>query len=1089
VQLPALVSRLGHLSLHAAVAGVATLSLTLSQHQREAAVAADTHLLVTAGAGSGKTRTVVARVLYLLGVEVAGRQIAKPVELRQIAAITFTNKAAAELKLQLREALRDAGCREEAYQVDTARVGTIHAFCGDVLREFGLRRGRNPNPRVLEEGEGLALVATVVREVLLEALQHHTVPGIERLLAQHSPSQVRRIVEQLLDESDRLRAVAVRREQLGEREQILTDFALRALTALETRLNEEGLVDFDRMIVWTRDLLRDDDYARRTLQRRIHTLIVDEFQDVDPAQREIAYLLGEPATGQADTTRLLLVGDAKQSIYRFRRADVSVWRAVEREFRSFAGASVVPLPENFRSTAPIIDFVDATVGRLLDTPLDGERHADYEVPFETLTVGNEVEQCGGPPVELIVVPLNESGKDYGVEDLRLIEADSMARRARELNDAGVAWGDMAVLLAGWGDVEKYQQALERCGAPTCILRSEGFYQRQEVLDLVIALTAVHQPFDDRALFGFLRGPCVGLKDESLFAIAAALGVTPYWRGLGRGEGYSFLAADERRRAEWGVGLLQRHIAMRDRVPTDRLLESVVAESGYVAHLALMGADRIQEIANVRKLVRIARGMRTRGLGDFLQTIAEARERGERLGSAPLYGQRDNVLTITSIHSAKGLEWPVVFWCDTVRMTTARGAPDLLRSRDRIVLRNPGIEHTRDESENWKELKREIEREEAAEDRRLWYVAVTRAMQRLIITGLPAGKTDKYKTETPAGNLWPVLPEFELEDGATFTYQGSDGREQRGLVRIADPAAGNAAADRPAAAELDSLRGAQSLPSSLQPLPVVVGGTRHSATELLVHARCERRHWFKYVMGLREPSVEREGDADFVAAVKRGQIVHDVLEHLRQEDELDQLLEDAIGRWDDEAPPPESTEGTRYRRCLRAEIQSVATHPDYRAVADAATAERELGFLHIVDGEHVYQGKIDLAAVETDGYALLDVKTSECDTEGARVKAEQYASQRDVYVAATEGISHEKVARFAFQFSRAGVQVSQDVTDRLRDSIARSLDGHLQSIAKNAPSLTEHPWECRWCGYKRVGWCNGVDTEGRDSARPQLELDL
>ncbi|UCG87244.1 MAG: ATP-dependent helicase [Gemmatimonadota bacterium] len=1088
MRLPFVVPRVGYLSFLAAAAGAAGVTLMLSPHQREAALASDSHLLVTAGAGSGKTRTVVARVLYLLGVEVAGRRIADPVELTRIAAITFTNRAAAELRLQLRQALREAGRREEAYQVDTARVGTIHAFCGDVLREFGLRRGHNPNPRVLEEGEGLTVVAAVVREVLLEVLQHPTVPGVERLLAQRPPSVVRGMVERLLDESDRLRAIATR-EDLGEHERILVDLALRSLATLESRLNNEGVVDFDRMIVWTRDLLRDDDYVRHTLQRRIHTLIVDEFQDVDPAQREIAYLLGEPSTGRAGTTRLFLVGDAKQSIYRFRRADVSVWRAVEREFRSFEGAGVVPLPENFRSTAPIIDFVDATVGRLLDTPLDGERHTDYEVPFEALTVGNDAEQSAGPPVELIVVPLNDEGKDHAADELRLIEADAVARRASELNDAGVNWCDMAVLLAGWGDVDKYRQALERHGAPACILRSEGFYERQEVLDLVVALTAVHQPFDDRALFGFLRGPCVGLKDESLFGIAAALGVTPYWRRLACGEGYDLLAAGERRRAEWGVNLLERHIELRDRLSTDRLIESLVGESGYIAHLALMGSDKIQQIANVRKLVRIARSVRTRGLGDFLQMITDARERGERLGDAPLYGQRDDVVTITSIHSAKGLEWPVVFWCDTIRMRTPHMVPDPLRGRDRVVLRNPDVEHARDESETWNELRREIEREEAAEDRRLWYVAMTRAKQRLIVAGLPAGKTEKYKTDTPAGNLWSVLPEFELEDGATFTYQASTGGEHTGLVWIADPAAVAIAMERPEVAEPGPIQDQRALANLRQPSPIAAGSARHSATELLEHARCERRHWFKYVMGMREPRIERERDAEFIAAVKRGQIVHDVLEHLRQEDELDRLLEDAIGRWDEEAPPPESPEGSRYRGHLRTEIASVATHPDYRAVADAATAERELGFLHVADQEHFYQGKIDLVAVEVGGYALLDVKTGECEEKDVHRKAEQYAPQRDVYVASTEGISSGKVGRFAFQFSRADMHLSQPITDEDREAIAGTLAGRLERIAKDAPLLTRHPWECRWCGYRKVGWCDGVELAAGLETGGQLELGL
>jgi ATP-dependent helicase/nuclease subunit A len=640
---------------------------------------------------------------------------------------------------------------------------------------------------------------------------------------------------------------------------------------------------------------------------------------------------------------------------------------------------------------------------------------------------------------------------------------------------------MAVLLASWTDVDKYRGALESQGAPTYILRREGFYERQEIADLIVALTAIHEPYDDRALFGFLRGPCVTLKDESLLGLAIALDGTPYWRGLSRGEGSDFLEREERHRVERGVVLLQRHIAMRDRVTTDRLLQSLLDESGYLAHLALMGGDKIQGIANVRKLVRIARSMRKRGLGGFLQAIADARSRGDRVGGALLYGQRDDVVTITSIHAAKGLEWPVVFWCDTIRQTASWNAPDPLRGRDRIVLRNPAIDHQRDEGPLWKELKDSIDREEAAEDRRLWYVAMTRAMERLIVTGLPLGQRDKPRLDTPAGNLWTTLPPISAVAGSSFKYEGDDGREHRGVVWLADPATvtvHDAEAELPSLAPVAELT---SLAEPKHPLTTIPGGIRHSATEMLAFSRCERRHWFKYVQGLREPPVDRASD-DFIAAVKRGQIIHDVLEHLRQEDELDSLLEDAIGRWDEEAPPPESAEGARYRRILHEEIRSVSVHPDYRVIADASGARRELGFLHIADSEHSYQGRIDLAAPEAGGYALLDVKTSQCDVDVAQRKVEQYQSQRDVYVASAEGIAGMRVARFAFQFSRVGLQVSENITEETSARTVSSLKQRLSRMTEERPALTAHPGECHWCGYNRVGWCEGVKAG-------QLELGL
>src|SRR5690606_23152648 len=272
--------------------------------------------------------------------------------------------------------------------------------------------------------------------------------------------------------ADRLHAIRARGD-LTDTEHTVVELALHALARVEERLEARGAVDFDRMIVWTRDLLRDDPGIRRALQRRIRTLIVDEFQDVDPVQKEIAFLLAEPASGRSETTRLMLVGDPKQSIYRFRRADVTVWRSVEREFTERGTGRVLALEESFRSVAPVLGFVDATVGQLLDAPLEGEAHQDFEVPYQPV----RSKRSDGPPdlaVEIVVVPPDAEGKLRRTDDVRWIEAEAVARRAAELAAAGVRAGDMAVLLPAWGALDRYQAALERAGLRTYALRAEGF---------------------------------------------------------------------------------------------------------------------------------------------------------------------------------------------------------------------------------------------------------------------------------------------------------------------------------------------------------------------------------------------------------------------------------------------------------------------------------------------------------------------------------------------------------------------------------------------------------------------------------------
>jgi ATP-dependent exoDNAse (exonuclease V) beta subunit len=601
--------------------------------QWEAIRTVDRHVLVAAGAGTGKTTTVVGRILYLLGVEIEGARCPVRLTLRDIGAITYTNAAAADLKKKLRQELRDIGLRDVAYEVDAARIGTIHSFCGDILREFALRSGRSPGLKVLEEGEASALIAEVVHDTLLRVLEAGT--GLHELFAVWSVAEVEGWLRRLVGENARLDRIAAERVALGAHERTVLDLAVAARDEIGRRLHALGAVDFDRMIVWTRDLLRADPMVRRALQRRLKVLIVDEFQDVDPVQKEIAYLLGDPESGRADTTRLMLVGDPKQSIYRFRRADVTVWRAVQDDFERRKLGAVVPLADNFRSLEPILAFVDATVGRILDRPIAGDTLRDYEVPFQPVAA-TRFGADGEPAVELLfVVP--ERGEKLKADEIRAAEADAVARRAWELRHAGVEWRDMAMVLASWSSLDVYESALRRTGIPTYALRTEGFFERREILDLTLALETLRDPRDDRALIGFLRSPFVGLKDETLLRIATARlpgtrrAAPPYWDHLHEIE--IQLEAEERALYAWALELLREHVALRDRIPADRLLERLLERSGYLAHLYAFGPEGDQAIANVRKFLRLARQSPEHGVGE----AAGTRKAGAWEGDARLYG--------------------------------------------------------------------------------------------------------------------------------------------------------------------------------------------------------------------------------------------------------------------------------------------------------------------------------------------------------------------------------------------------------------------------------------------------------------------
>jgi ATP-dependent helicase/nuclease subunit A len=952
---------------------------------------------------------------------------------------------------KLRRALRAAGRADLSWEVDAARIGTIHRFCGELLHEFALRRGGNPAPEVIEEGEARALAADAASDALIDALERQDVPGWEDLVTRHGARKITGYLQQLLDRSDVARNVAAH-GGVAEDERALVTVAMRALGLVERRLEERGLIDFDRMITWSRDLLRHDAGARAALRRKLHTFIVDEFQDVDPVQQEIAYLIGDPLSRDPTTPRLMLVGDPKQSIYRFRYADVSGWRRVEAHYREGAGR-IFELNENYRSSGAILGFVDHVLGPALDTPIEGER-ADWEVPFASVTAADP-ELTDGPPVELLVIP--SGSQKLKTDHVREIEAQWIARRARELHGAGTGWGQMAVLLPAWEPAERIRDALRRQGAPVWIARDEGLLECREVVDCIMALEAIRDPEDDRALFGFLRSPFVGVTDEMLFAVADAVR-PPYWRRIKSIDG------PDAQRMQDGIVLLERLVTLRDRVTVDELLDELLNATGYVAHLALMGPDRDQAIANIRAFSRMTRGLKHAGLGEFLKGVEEMRERQDRVPEAVLHGQNEDVLTIASIHAAKGLEWDVVFWSDV-----ARGVPP---GPGALIVRPDGIILRGNDDEQWKTWVAREEHEQLAERKRLWYVAATRAGRRLIVSAL-SGDFSKLKPHQAAHWLARGLDGIDAVEGTIFRYVSADGREHEGIVRVAVPDRWETA---PPAEESAPLRALGTLPAPPDPVAVVLGRPRHSATSMLAFSRCERRHWFKYVIGLREPPVDR-GGTSFISAVARGQIVHDVLERYREEDELDALLEDAIGRWDDDAPPPETAEGSRYRDHLREEVQLVADHPDYRDVADKAGAVRERRFLYIRDSGDVFEGAIDLMAPDEECILLLDVKTPQVkDPDLVGQMADRYAPQRDVYVSAAEAVAGRDVARFAFQFSRAATQVSQPIDETAREAIRQTLNQRTAAVGVGEPQLTAYPSECFFCGYKKIGWCGGVRRE-------------
>ena len=587
--------------------------LTLSQ--QTVVFTNDTNLLVGAGAGSGKTSTIVQKLCYLVGGNVQDaegneRRIENPIGLDTVAAITYTNQAAADLKRKLRSALRGAGKPRLAGEVDVARIGTIHSFCADILRDFSLRAGLSPSANVLSPRESSLRRMDCARAVLSEAADN----DVEALLQLAGGRRLRDIsswIEDLASSPDRLAGWVSSGVELRPDERTLLKLATKAAVMHRDELTRSSTLDFDLMITATRDLLRDDDDVRRAVQREIRILVIDEFQDVDPAQRDIALSLAGISGDDDSPSRLVLVGDPKQSIYRFRGAEVSLWNDISTRFDAQQLGMRVELTDNFRSKRGILALVDLLVGSRLDQAIvEGDARKPYEVDHAPLVASN-VDADGDNCVELLCIAPRADGKQLATKQVRIIEAQAIAERIRELHETGTRYGDIALLLRSWKDLDIYRHALRLLDIPVYAFGTSGFWNAREVTDCLLTLRAIRDPFDNTALVGFLKSPFVGVRDETLVALAnSAHGGCLFGALLSEPRERSLLhRANE---------LLSRFGVLRDRLPVHTIIARLILESGFLASSALDSENGSQAVLNLRKLVRLASAQPERSLGEFLR---------------------------------------------------------------------------------------------------------------------------------------------------------------------------------------------------------------------------------------------------------------------------------------------------------------------------------------------------------------------------------------------------------------------------------------------------------------------------------------
>ncbi len=1114
-----------------------------TEEQSDAIRAREGSRLLYANAGSGKTAVIVER--FVLAV------LEDRVDPRRILAITFTDKAAGELKERLRERFLELGERAAARQAEGAYVSTIHGFCARLLRAHPFAAGLDPEFRVLDEAEGRRLRADCFSAALAgffesaartgpEALElaaayrpdrlaklvdttyarlrsrGHTTPELPQVAPRLVPPGARdRLAEAqaalaarlaagpsnatvdkaqvalercrvlvspgghpLPAELDRAcfspgNAVALRLDETGDyldalaayRTAVADSLAAQAwcllaelLTAYgteyERRKRERSALDFEDLELIARDLLREQAAVRRAYAERFELLMVDEFQDTNARQLEILELL--------ERDNLLTVGDEFQSIYGFRHADVELFRD-RRETLHGAGRAA-SLAANFRARGPLLDVINEAFEPLFGNgfvPLaDGRDDArELEAPLVDLLV---TDQRGWDDVELGDLPPTSA---YRHAEARLL-AD---RVAGLVEDGSFAPGDIAVLVRALTDLPVYERALEERGLKTYVAGARGYWSAQQVRDLVAYLSALANPRDELRLFELLASPLGGLSSDGLAVLAQQrrrLRRDAWWAleqafcegGDGSdGLAEALPATDGDRLRELCPWLAAERTAL-PRHGLDELIERAVAARGYDLHaLSLRNGPR--RYANVRKLLRLAREFEAhegRDLRRCLDWVAVREDTDVAEAEAPVETEGMDAVRLMSIHAAKGLEFPVVCLADTGRQGPG-DAPDVHVAADgRVGLKLVSLDGDGVPALDWQALQDEAQAAADAEEHRVFYVALTRARERLIVSGT-VRNTDAWPA--PYSNGPPILwlgPALAAAPGVVTTInRAEDDGSDLSPDRLAPPPPPARGLTPPPPA-----------PSPPRPAPPHV--TTLSYSGLADYARCGYRFYLERSLRLpatpapEEPPDEAEG----LPGTQRGTLAHRLLEDLDFARPRAPSAE-AVRAVADEVGIPVTDDDLTDLAGL---VGSFAVAPLCARLAAATAVRREAPFaypLQAPEGEVLVHGFIDVIAREGDRALVVDYKSDRLELEGGdpaeRVERD-YRTQRLVYaLAALRDGAAEVEVTYCF-LERAEEPVSVTFAASQAQTLEAELTGLAGGIlAGDFPvSATPHRWLCGTC---------------------------
>jgi len=778
----------------------------------------------------------------------------------------------------------------------------------------------------------------------------------------------------------------------------IADFVMSALAkrlidyieAYEQAKRERNLLDFNDLLIFTRRMLKEHLHVRKYFQDRYKFLLVDEFQDTDPLQAEIAFFLSEEEKGRAkqwkdvrvSPKRLFLVGDPKQSIYRFRRADIEMYEEAKNRMGE---GRLLNISQNFRCAPSIVRAVNRIFQDLIKPPEDGQ----YQPGYVPLHFGRKK---GTIPPEhgavLLYPPGNGNIVMESADDCRLWESRCIASFIQMLvNDEKwqvwddsdrsfrpVMFRDIAILIRTYTPLNSLEEALRSYEVGYRVVGGKYFYRRQEVQQLLAVLQSIDNPNDKVAMVAALRSPFFGVSDEDLFLFHA------------RGAALNYLEEAHGTALELPFSLLRELHGMRNQASVAVVLKRLYeATSGLV--LFLLKPQGEQRVANLMKIGDVARALDERGMlsfRGFVRWLSEREEEEAEEEEPPTLERGDNFVRVLTIHRAKGLEFPVVILADLGHKGGGREDFIIDRDGERIAIK-VGAKERGFQTRNYEELSDWEEKRGEAEEQRLLYVGMTRARDFLVLPVYWV-KEKKGEKEVRVGSfLGHLQPYLSAPDKASFGKWNEDMMAYDTNKLELEPE--------------------ETAPFRSPLKPEMEGG---KASRLVLSQRTkwkEAQEDLKKRAGMGRPittateqvkiqdGVERE-DEWLVSPVTKcdgaifGKLVHRFFENLdwSQPDLLEKVVQiegKALG-----------ASGSMRKRAVEMVREALKSQLLQRCVK-SGRYHKEVSFSYKDNGT-VFEGVMDVVLREEGGLTVLDFKTDLVEKDNLNSKLEHYKPQAQVY---------------------------------------------------------------------------------------------